>query len=207
DAEQDLVELLHTLEMVGARPPTSRGPTPGTGNTMPAALVAAEDILLRQLPLAGTPAERDKLLRVAAADYETVRLTVRDPEREVAAHLEVVDFVLRLSRAEQGVLSPPMAAGEKPGSRSFTDVPFLNPPDTANLWELRLDLHRVLTEMPELQDRRLLPDLFDRVGTSPFAHALWQAPGTQGLSTSPHVLLCDVGGTGTAQVTDFVTDV
>ena len=207
EAEQDLVELLRTLETVGARPPVSYGAESDNRSIVPAALVAAEDALLRQLPLVDTPAKRKQLLRLAATDYETARLTVQNPDREVAAHFKVVNFMLCLSCAEQDVLSHTIIDGEKPGSLSFFEMPFSNPANESKLRELRFDLHRVLTEMPELQDRRLLPDLFDRVGTSPFAGVLRQVPGIHEINASPHVFLCHVGGPGTAHIADFVTDV
>jgi len=210
EAVQNLVELLRTLEAVGARPPvagSSESDDGWNGSAVPASLVAAEDALLRQLPLVCTLAERNQILRVAATDFETARLTVQNPEREVAAHFEVVDFMLRLSRAEQDILSSAMIAEEKAEALSFFEVPFGSPENEEKLSELRRDLHRVLTEMPELQDRRLLPDLFDRVGTSPFAQVLRQVPGASEINSAPHVLLCDAGGPGTAYISDFVTDV
>jgi len=199
--EQDLIKVMRELEAVGATPPTAREPESEAKTAVPASIVAAEDILLRQLPLARDPAEREQLVKLAATDCQTVSQAAEDPQPEVAMHMRVTDLLLRLAQAEQYALRTSKLGGQPQKSLGLAGVPFASPEAAEEVRNLRLDLRRILAEMPEMKDKRLLPDLFDRVGASPFAPAL------QADDISPRVLLIDDGGKETADLAHFVKKV
>jgi hypothetical protein len=219
NAEQNLTEVLRELEAIGAKPPVADRSTGDGAGSPPAALIAAEDILLRQLPQCRTQAERDQLVELAAADYEDARLEVNrskpqvptlavpGQDREIAAHMQVVDLLLRFSSTERSVLAPSLSPDQTQEEYRLDDNPVTSTQFADDLKNLHDDLHRLLTDMPELQDKRLLPDLFDRVGTSPLGHSLWRDTDTSEAFPSPRVLLLGIGGEATANVTRFVKDV
>ena len=208
DAEPQLVEVLRKLEAIGASGPAFHESATESTTQVPAALVAAGDVLLRRIPSASGAVERHQLLELAAIDFKTVLQAVPDgAEREVATHMKVIDFLLRLSRTEQQIPSPGMYAYMTQESLQFVGVPSAGPRAEEGLHQLSADLYDLLTEMPELQDKHLLPDLFKRVGTSPLAPALLPPPGEPPVNLSPHVILFDTGSPETADVLEYVKEV
>ncbi len=210
EAERELTELLRQLEGIGARSPVVDGRATKDFAPLPTALIAAEDTLLRQISRARDPQECNQLVMLATADYQSAQRAAKDPEREVAAHLEVVAVLLRLARAELSISQ---------GELSDTTAPFpyakilMASDDYAGkLSGLRDDLRRLLADMPELQDKRLLPDLFHRLGTSPLGSALFGSLSTSDADLYPHVLLFDMAESdrarpGDSDVGKFVRDI
>jgi hypothetical protein len=192
DAEQDLVRILREVEAVGAAPGGAGSADADDPSTL--SLVAAEDILLRQLPLS-MPPDRGRLLDLAVADFETAQFTAAPGQREAATHLAVVDLLIRLAEVEQEALLLTTPTGDGGGShRRGASTVAPSHEAEKKLTVLGRDLDKILSELPELSDKNLLPDLFRRIGSSPFAQVLLQAPDSgpdAALGTSPQVLLLD----------------
>ncbi|MCA2211314.1 hypothetical protein [Jidongwangia harbinensis] len=176
DAEQDLVDVLGELEELGKKvsPLVSDQEDP-----VILSLIAAEDVLLRQLPQA-SQADRAGLVELANSDYGAANL-VRSDHHEAGTHRRVVELLLRLAVVEQTALE--MAAVALPtvdiGARDWpvqaTQVIRSEPMGGKELDALGRDLQELLQSWPQLSDRNLLPDLVTRVGGSWFGSAIFQA--------------------------------
>jgi len=169
DAEEDLVGILRELEGVGANLPPL---VADQEDPIMLSLVAAEDILLRQLPQAPT-ADRAGLVDLATADYETVEFLVDTDHGEAATHLRVVDLLLHLAEIEQEVLT---LAAPNSDTRSpdwpaqVTEI--LSHESEKKLEAVGREWHQLLLSWPTLSDRELLPDLVHRIGTSWFSSVI-----------------------------------
>jgi len=99
------------------------------------------------------------LLEVTGIESRTLTQAVNSVDRETVAHAQVVDLLLRIARTERSVLAiEPVTGSVHESDRAKPTSPqFL-----VDLENLRADLRGLLSDMPELRDKRLLPDLFDR---------------------------------------------
>jgi hypothetical protein len=169
DTEHELVGVLRQLEDVGADlPPLAER----CSEVDPAvlALTAAEDVLLRQLPAAVT-ADRAQLYDLAVADFEMVQFLAT--RGEAAVHRAVVDLLLRLTEVEQEALALNASSGTNALPRRQKTSALAAPSHEAEkkLEALGRDLYKLLQLLqrrPVERDVQLLPDLFHRIGTSPF---------------------------------------
>ncbi|GIF15740.1 hypothetical protein [Actinoplanes teichomyceticus] len=166
DAEDELIGVLRELEGVGANLPPLV-----TDQEDPAmlSLIAAEDILLRQLPQA-PPADRAELVGLATADYEAVEFLVDSDRGEAATHRRVVNLLLDLAEVEQEVmtLAAPDADIRSPDwPARMTEM--LSHEAEKKLEAVGRQWRHLLLSWPALSDRELLPDLVRRIGTSWFS--------------------------------------
>jgi hypothetical protein len=169
DAEDDLVGILRELEGVGANLPPL---VTDQEEPVMLSLVAAEDILLRQLPRASTT-DRAELVDLATADYETVEFLVDAEHGEAATHRRVVELLLRLAEIEQEVLTlaaPNTDTGSHHWPTQVTEM--LSHEAEKKLEAVGRDWHHLLRSWPALSDRDLLPDLVCRVANSWFSSVI-----------------------------------
>jgi hypothetical protein len=171
DAEQDLVGILRELESVGANLPPL---VEEQEDPLMLSLIAAEDILLCQLPQA-TLTDRAGLVELATADYEAVQFLVEDERGEAAIHGQVVALLLRLAEVEQEMLAP---ASPSPDTWN-TGWPAQATPTLSHESEKKVEaLGRSWRSLLQafsatvLSDRELLPDLVHRVSSSPVGPAV-----------------------------------
>jgi hypothetical protein len=166
DAEHELVGILREVDNFGADLPPL---TPNCSEADPVmlSLIAAEDVLLRQLPTAG-PEDRAELLNLATADFETVEFLA--DQGEVAVHRALIDLLLRLSEVEQEASALTPDANEILRRQQASALAASSHEAVKKLDALGRDLYKLLQQMPAVshRDPRLLPDLFHRIGTSPF---------------------------------------
>jgi len=171
DAEPDLVDILRELEGVGVQLPPL---VEDQEDPAMLSLIAAEDILLRQVPQAATT-DRAGLLDLAIADYEAVQFLVElNAGGEAATHCRVVDLLLRLTEVEQEVLALGCPADD---GRSAPSTVMLSTESEKKLDALGREWRSLLRSWPALSDRDLLPDLVHRVGTSRIGSAILAAAG------------------------------
>uniref|UniRef100_UPI003F491CA1 hypothetical protein n=1 Tax=Actinoplanes sp. CA-084688 TaxID=3239901 RepID=UPI003F491CA1 len=176
DAEPDLVAILRELESVGA----SRQPlVEDQEDPVLLSLIAAEDVLLRQVPQAATAADCAKLVELATADYQAVHLVAKAREgAEAATHCQIVDLLLRLTEIEQEVLALDWPT---PGTITFGQpapaAATLGAESEKKLRELGRKWRSLLVSWPALSDRELLPDLVYRLGTSLIGSAVLASAG------------------------------
>jgi hypothetical protein len=170
-AEDSLVAILRELEGFGANlPPLVADEEDPTMLS----LIAAEDVLIRQLPRACT-GDRAGLVSLAAADYAAAQFPGRPEHEEAVAHRGVVDVLLRLAEVEQEALTHDSPNGE---TRSADwSAAELSDESMKKLVALGRDLRRLLSCWPVLSDRGLLPDLIHRVGTSRFGPVILRSGG------------------------------
>jgi hypothetical protein len=164
DTENDLVAILRELEGLGANLPPLIA---DQEDPVMLSLIAAEDILIRQLPQAG-PTDRAELVELATADFEAVQFMVNPEQEEAATHRGVVDLLLRLAEAEQESLthSEPPNTNAWHADRPATAVEAPCHEAEKKLEALGRDLRKLLTSWPTLGDKNLLPDLIHRISTS-----------------------------------------
>jgi hypothetical protein len=180
--EEELVAILRALETVTVTPArlgVTTGPDGGQDGPGTAlatlTLVAAEDILLRQLPQTD-PAERAPLLDLATADYETAQSVAVADQREAVIHLELVGLLIRLSQVEQEVCATLSDAdGGSSQLEVFTETPG-SPAMEKQLDGLQRDLYQILPALAELSDKDLVRDVFYRIGGSILAPVLLRRP-------------------------------
>jgi hypothetical protein len=111
-ARERLRALLHDLERLGSGPWLDERLDNGPG--VPASILAAEDVLLRLVPAAATPAERAGLVKLAetqldtaSASFTTMReAPIDDSNRESERHRRVVELLIDLANAELTVGQP-----------------------------------------------------------------------------------------------------
>jgi hypothetical protein len=168
--ESELVRQLQELEQVGAVVnATNESPQrhrDDTSNGVHLDLIAAEDILLFQFPSTQDADDRQRLLKLARLHFadgfqppkydnsdETITTASTGPQTENQAHSQAADILLRLSEAEDDAQRLPAEA-------------------FASLTDLRRDWHNFLANLPRLQDKQLLPSLFDRIIQSSIGHLL-----------------------------------
>lgn len=109
EARESIRAILRELENLGAG---SWLDDPAAPATPKAALLAAEDVLLRLAPAATDPGERAELIKLARAQVETAEGTIT-PEQEtgsISDHLHIVRLLLELEEyLEQSVTQPDSA--------------------------------------------------------------------------------------------------
>ena len=111
-ARERLRALLHDLERLGSGPWLDERLDDGPG--VPASILAAEDVLLRLVPAAATPAERAELVKLAETQLDTASASfatmlegpLDDSDRESGRHRHVVELLIGLARAELTVGQP-----------------------------------------------------------------------------------------------------
>lgn len=107
-ARESIRAILKDLEDLGAGSWLADSSAPDSPK---AAVLAAEDVLLRRAPAAHDPAERTELIKLARAQVETAEGTVA-PEQEtgfISDHLRVVRLLLDLEEMEQSATQPESA--------------------------------------------------------------------------------------------------
>jgi len=182
DTENDLVAILRELEGFGANLPPLIA---DQEDPVMLSLIAAEDILIRQLPQA-CPTDRAELVDLATADYEAVQFLVSPEHKEAVTHRGVVALLLRLAEAEQGALTRSQAPNShtRQADRSVTAPETSGHEAEKKLEALGRDLRKLLTSWPTLGDKDLLPDLIHRIGTSQLGQIiLGYGPETPPIST------------------------
>ncbi|GLW27569.1 MarR family transcriptional regulator [Actinoplanes regularis] len=172
DAENELIGILRSLDGFGANlPPRAENQE---DDPVMLSLIAAENVLLRQLPQA-PPGDREELVHLAAADYQTVQMLVADDGGEAATHRKVVELLLRLAEIEQEALrltAPAPTAEQRDPSSLWAP---LSQDGDKKIEAIGRDLYALLQSLPVLADRRLLPDLIRRISNSRFGQAILSA--------------------------------
>jgi len=109
-ARESIRAILVELEIAGARP---RQEDPSAPDRPRAAVLAAEDVLLRLAPAAIDPDERADLIKLARAYVEVAEGTITtQPEPDpIADHLRVVRLLLDLEEVMDRPITQPESAG------------------------------------------------------------------------------------------------
>jgi hypothetical protein len=134
-------------------------------------LLAAQDILIDQVPRARTWQERRNLLAIATADYQAVRHATHRAVDGPHAHLRAIDFLIRFSHAEDVLFEPkPFTAESPPTGMVRAAKSDMGPA----LEKMRTDLIDLLYCDLPANNRDLIPSLLKRVYGSRLASALGQ---------------------------------
>lgn len=104
-ARESIRAILKELEDLGAG---SWLDDPSAPDSPKAAVLAAEDVLLRRAPAANDPGERAGLIKLARAQVETAEGTITAQQETgfISDHLQVVRLLLELEEMEQSVTQP-----------------------------------------------------------------------------------------------------